>query len=240
MQTGSNSIEYRVLDTEGQIRWIHATGTVVPGDSYEETRVVGVMMDITERRRASEHSQFLADALTELTRSLDYRAAIIGVATTAVPRFSAMSAVVLVRNGQFPGEVVALRHRGANRVGMLESLQATLEERPDEPGPVAQAIRSGTPLFLSSITSGQLDRMSLSGAHREALRVLDLSAAMCIPLSARGTALGGWCSPQDRGRTFGRGYFAVAVELGRRVSRAIENSLLLERPSTVKETSAGK
>ena len=229
MRNGSNEAEYRVLGSDGQTRWMHATGTVIRAESGAIDRVVGVMMDVSERRRASAHSEFLADATAQLARSFDYRTNVAGLAAAAVPRFADMAAVVLVDRGEFPGEVVALQHRDPASIGLLKELQTILAGMPEQAGLLAQAIRSGTPLYMSSISEEQLARMALSEAHHRALSSLRLSSAICIPLTARGSTFGGLIFGQESGRTFDSEDFALATELGRRAAIAVENALLLEQ-----------
>jgi len=229
LREGRNELDYRISDADGQVRWIHATGTLIRGEAGTAPRVAGVMMDVSQRRKAADHSRFLADATAELARSLDYRANVAGLARVAVPSFADMAAAVLVSNGEFPGEVAALHHRDPGQLAGLEHLRSVLYSMPDRPGALAQSIRSGTPLFLSSLGTEQLDRMALSEEHLAAIRALDVSALICVPLSARGTPLGGLVFAQAGGRRFEADDFALASELGRRASLAIENALLLEQ-----------
>lgn len=48
------NIEYRILRPDGSIRWLLARGKVVYDDHNRPVRVVGVTMDITDRKRADE------------------------------------------------------------------------------------------------------------------------------------------------------------------------------------------
>ncbi|HZO91258.1 MAG TPA: PAS domain S-box protein [Chthonomonadaceae bacterium] len=54
------SIEFRVLPPEGSSRWIAAYGKVFSDNAGKAVRVVGVLMDITERGKAAETQQRLA------------------------------------------------------------------------------------------------------------------------------------------------------------------------------------
>ncbi len=51
------NIEYRVVGADGEARWIELRGLVSYDDDGCPTRLVGVHIDITERKRAEEHLQ---------------------------------------------------------------------------------------------------------------------------------------------------------------------------------------
>ena len=226
-ERGFNEVDYRVVDGDGRIRWIRATGNIAgePGSA----RVVGVIMDVSERRAAADHNAFLAEATAGLGSSMDYRATVASIADAAVPQFCAISCVVLIRDGQVPGEVVRLRHAKPEREGLVEGVHAILDANPETPGALARAIRAGEPLFVPSAPPSRFTEFAISSGHFQALEALEVSAIICIPLTARGMTLGGLVFAQDEGRAFTQADFDVAAEVGRRASVAIENGLLLEQ-----------
>jgi|GEM_PF-2386448 len=61
-------IEFRIIDPEGQIRWVSRRGQVFRGPAGKPVRMIGVGMDITERKRAEVESR-------RLTRELQRRVA---------------------------------------------------------------------------------------------------------------------------------------------------------------------
>jgi signal transduction histidine kinase len=61
---GSGELEHRIVSPNG-VRWIYSRGQIV-GEPGKPTRLIGINMDITERRK-------LEDDLRELTRTLEHR-----------------------------------------------------------------------------------------------------------------------------------------------------------------------
>ena len=80
---GTFEIEFRVLGPDGAIRWLQSRGEGEPGSGDLPGRIVGVNLDITERREAEER-QWL------LMRELDHRAknalAVVQAALRLTPR----------------------------------------------------------------------------------------------------------------------------------------------------------
>ncbi|AKT36105.1 PAS domain-containing protein [Chondromyces crocatus] len=68
-QGTTTSLEYRVRDRRGEIRWWHELGRAIPGDVPGILRVVGLIRDITDAKRAHEHAERRA-ALLDYTQSL--------------------------------------------------------------------------------------------------------------------------------------------------------------------------
>lgn len=226
---GSNRLEVRVLADSGETKWIQATGTAIRDEAGTVGRVVGVMMDVTERRRAAEHTEFLADATAQLAVSMDYRTNVAGIAQKAVPRFADMCIVALVVEGEATAELVSAVHRDPSRATMFQEVFEALQNAPDRRGFVAQAVQTGEAVFAPNVTTEQLVEVAVSEAHRQLLRELNPTSIICVPLQVRQSPLGALVFANDSSRRFDAADFALAKELGRRTSLAIENASLLEQ-----------
>jgi PAS domain S-box-containing protein len=53
-EVGDYRAQYRVLPPDGSVRWIASRGRVLPDEKGEPQRIIGVVIDITEVRRAEE------------------------------------------------------------------------------------------------------------------------------------------------------------------------------------------
>jgi diguanylate cyclase (GGDEF)-like protein/PAS domain S-box-containing protein len=65
---GPFTFEYRLIATDGRVVWFRDSATVVAGADGRDAVIQGVMLDITERREAEEHAEFVSyhDRLTGL------------------------------------------------------------------------------------------------------------------------------------------------------------------------------
>jgi PAS domain S-box-containing protein len=59
---GSYEVEYRIQLPDGTTRWIHGRGQCVPAEDGGVTRLVGVSMDVTERKQAQQLFELAAEA----------------------------------------------------------------------------------------------------------------------------------------------------------------------------------
>ena len=224
---GQNKFEYRVLAGDGRVRWIEGNGTALRPPGGPVDCVVAVVMDVTERRRAAERGQFLAEATAELGLSLEYESALANVARFAVPRFADVAAVYLQGHRGAEGRVVAAFHDEAVRPELLASLQEIIAS--EQKTVIGTMVRSGQPAFIKSMASVHFDTAAVSPAHLELLRELNPSSLICTPLATHGANLGMLIFVDRNGREFDLEDRDVATELGRRAALAIENAQLLEQ-----------
>lgn len=72
MRTGEyDELEHRILDGEGNIRWIRARGQVQKNDRGTVVRMLGTAQDVTERRIAEEYERELRDAEIRQKQALE-------------------------------------------------------------------------------------------------------------------------------------------------------------------------
>ena len=62
-------IEYRIVRSGGEVRWIELRSFISYTDGWAPDRVVGVNIDITERKRAEEHLQAIMPSSTTASRT---------------------------------------------------------------------------------------------------------------------------------------------------------------------------
>ena len=69
---GGYEIEYRIRLPDGNVRWIGGRGRCLPGSDGKSTRLLGVSMDITERKQAEELFHLATEASPSGTVLIDH------------------------------------------------------------------------------------------------------------------------------------------------------------------------
>lgn len=65
VEKGGDDTEYRIVRTDGEVRWVRELSASVTGPEGEALQLVGSIEDVTHRHRAAEQEQFLQRELRE-------------------------------------------------------------------------------------------------------------------------------------------------------------------------------
>jgi GAF domain-containing protein len=170
--------------------------------------------------------RFRADVSQLLDAALDPRATLDGVARLAVPDLAELCVVDLLQDGQIQGAGVAsaVNPEIAERI---RALRATVPLDPQGPHPVAVAARTGQVQFVPSADDEQLRAFSAgSEVHLQTMRELRYSAAIIVPLIARGRTLGVLSLLHLGDRRYTQDDLAAVIEVAGRAALAIDNARL--------------
>jgi two-component sensor histidine kinase/PAS domain-containing protein len=121
---GAYHIEYRIVPPSGGIRWLASHGILMPGDeAAAPPRMIGIIQDITERKRRETSLRELAAARELLVREADHRIK------------NSLQLVISLLNVQLrgitdPAAVEALRG-AASRVGAIAASHLALQGSAD-------------------------------------------------------------------------------------------------------------
>ncbi|MCY1017693.1 GAF domain-containing protein [Pyxidicoccus sp. MSG2] len=204
------------VETEGQ----HRDGTPIqvalwtarvcpPGGPVQ---CLGILVDITGRRRSEDAQRFLAGAGGVLAASLEQEETLERVAHLAVPAYAEACGVFLADEA---GEArcVATACAGSSAPGstQAQALEAAAQAVP-APGleVVSRAMASGEPALHPGL------ELDASG---------DARAWLCVPLQVRGQTLGALTFVTSR-RPYDARDLELAQELSRRAALAIDNARL--------------
>lgn len=209
--------------------------SVYPARSHDELLGAGVVMvDITGRKRAEEHSRFMAEASELLNSSLEHEVIFSHLARLAVPRLADWCAIEEAEGGEI--RLIAVAHVDPEKVRRGWELRRRYMEKLDTPYGVFEVIRTGEPLLFPEIP----DSVLVEGAQGDEellriLRELGMKSAMVVPLVYRGKALGGiTLVSAESGRRYTERDLEFVGELARRAAAAIANARLFaaERRTT--------
>jgi PAS domain S-box-containing protein len=229
LRAGENwSGEFLVRRRDGTTFPAFVTDSPVLDDRGNLKAIIGVSVDITERKRVEQSLRFLADASATLGNVVDYQSTLQKVAALAVPYFADWSAVdVLNEDGSL--RRLAVAHQDANKVSLAHELMRDYPPDPQSPVGAFAVLRTGKPELVGEIT----DEMLVAGAkderHLRLIRSLGLKSYICVPLAVSGKTLGLLTfATAESGRIYTDADLALATDLAHRAEVAVENTRLYQ------------
>jgi PAS domain S-box-containing protein len=222
----SYEIEYRFRRYDGAYRWFIGRANPVRDASGTIVEWVGTCTDIDDQKRDNEILQFLVEASTLLTASLDYQATLAQLANLAVPRMADWCAIDILEDGRL--RRLAVAHADPAKVALAHELEQIAPPfDPDAPRGVAAVLRTGEPEMLPVIDE-DLIRASIDDPQLlSAMLTLGLRSSMTVPLRTRDATIGAiTLVAAESGRHFTQTDLRLALELAHRAASAIENAQL--------------
>ncbi len=221
-ESSEQLVRYRIRAT-GEERWSVVRANPVLGADGEVVLAVSVIHDVTETKLAEERLRFLGQGSEMLNETLEVERTLAAVADLAVPSFAGHVTVDLYQDGVL--RCVGARHLDPAKTQLMFRLRETYPPTVDA-HPVQRALRTGEPQFIPDVQAEAVS-MAHDPEHTRAIHELGNESGIVVPLTARGRTFGaitfGTVPPQPR---FTESDFELAVELGRRASVALDNSLL--------------
>ena len=219
--------EFRVVWPDGELHWLHSKVHVLPGEDGKPEVLVGLVSDITVRRRRELASEYLSRASLVLAGSMDTAETLREVAELAIPELGDWCAVHLVGPDGTP-EQVAVAHQRPDQVALVGELQRRYPPDPDGPTGVPAVVRTGRAELYPEISDELLQRGARDADHLRLMRALRLRSVMIVPMVARARTVGAMTFAfAGGGREYGTEELELAEELGRRAGLAVENARLL-------------
>jgi PAS domain S-box-containing protein len=207
---------------------------VLPAQTLDVlTAVAGMVGQGVERKRAQEalivrerYLRFLAAASEELASSLDYETTLARVATLAVPELAAWC-VVDVAAADGWGPLYAVAHVDPEQISLARDMRRRYPPVPSSARGPAAVLREGKPELIREVTDDVLQSYARDPEHLRLLRALRIHSYMCVPMIARGRAVGTiTLGGSDPRRPFSTEDLAAAEEVARRAAAAVENARL--------------
>ena len=187
------------------------------------------MLSANESLRASEQQvRFLSEASLLLASSLDYNTTLQRVAKLAVPHFADWCVVdMLDENGVLQRLVAA--HVDAAKEQRSREAHSRYASNPDTPAGPYHVARTGQPEMVADITDQLLRATARDEEHYRLLKDVGLKSYICVPLIAREQIMGVITLVlTETSRRYEDGNLALAQELARRASLAVDNARLYE------------
>jgi signal transduction histidine kinase/PAS domain-containing protein len=218
-------VEFRVVWPDRSVHWLLAMGDVF-FERGEPVRMIGVNMDITERKLIEQNLDFLAQASKLLSSSLDYETTLAAVAQLGVPRIADWCAVdMLAETGAI--EQLAIAHVDPAQVEWARELNKANPPDPDAPTGVPHVLRTGRSEFYPEITDAMLVASTRSEEELALARRLRLTSIMVVPLVVQEKVIGAMTFVSaESGRRYTRADLVMAEEVASRAALAVANARL--------------
>ncbi|GEM_PF-639573 len=220
--------EYRLVRPDGTVHWVEARGRAIRNDRGEPIHMMGICMEVTERKRIEHDLRFLADASRSLASLKDWQSTLQSIAQMAVPHFADWCVVYMNgENGQ--PEPFALSHADPSKRTVAEDLHQRFPPQLDPATGIYRAIHSGESMLVPLVDDAMLQKHAHGAEHLEILRGLGLKSYVCVPLSIRDRVIGAMLFVSaESGRRYDATDLSVAEDLAHRVAVTIENAWLYE------------
>lgn len=119
LQGRDHHIEYRILWPDGSLHWLESRGRLFRDDAGEPIRMIGICLDISERKHTEQTLLFLAESSKSLSSLVDYKSTLQKIASLSVPHFADWCAVDMLEDD---GSVqrLAVAHADSTKVSSLQ------------------------------------------------------------------------------------------------------------------------
>jgi len=227
------NIEEPVTGADGNTLWTATYKTPYRDRRGEITGLVGITIDITDRKRAEEqirvHAarlQVLAEASRRFSEAiLDFQALLDEVSQRIAQLLGDACVIrLLSEDGQWL-ELVAVYHPNPEAIALIREILSASPQRINE-GLTSSVMQTGQPLLIPVVSQEELH----ASAKQEYLPYLDrfgVNSILIVPLRVRGRVIGVLHLSRDRpGRPYTVDDLVFLQDLADRAALAIDNARL--------------
>jgi PAS domain S-box-containing protein len=246
--SGEHGHEYRIIRPDGTIRWVEGHGRSIENEEGNVVGLLGVARDITERRLAEvereqllaaeaaarglaeaarNRVQFLSEATSALTESVELRSRLEALAELVVPQFSDGCGIYLLDDDGQP-RLQVLRHSDPDVAAALVSLDERFPIWLDAPHGTGAAIRERTTSWVRDLTPQLLEAATVDEEQRAELASIGLQSLVAVPLVGSDVVIGAVNFFMTGDRDLSEDDVRLAEELCLRAGIAVENAQLAE------------
>ena len=235
--------EYRILHEDGTERWALAFGRMHfagEGGAPNAAQLIGTVLDITDRKYAEVRQRVLARVGGDLLLAGNESIALQRLVDAAVADLADWAVVDVIEPDRRTARRAAMAHADPAKVDVMREMAARYPPDPSRPTLGREALATGKPQLYSAVDDALIAAMAQDAEQGRLARLMGARSAMVVPLQTREGPFGVAAFGSGR-RSFSRDDLAVAEEIGRRASLAVENARLVDtakRAQTEAERSA--
>ncbi|HEY9619298.1 MAG TPA: response regulator [Crinalium sp.] len=222
--------EYRIIWSDGGLHWIVSKGRGIFDTTGTAVRMLGVALDITERKRAEEQMHFLTEASSVLNASIDYKTTLVNIAHLMVPTLADFCYFdVLTPEGKL--QRVARHHIDPDKREWFSQIQTHIPPQDFTEHPVIYALKTGKTVLIPHVSDGWMQKAATSPEHLQFMRDSRLRSLMTVPLIANNHTLGALtlCFASESSRHYTTDELTLAEEVAYRAALALENAQLYQQ-----------
>lgn len=221
------SLEKRYIRKNGSIVWVNLTSSAVWDDNGQPKYALGIIEDISERKRVETTQNFLVEASTLLAASFDYEIALKSVANLAVPTLADWC-IVDVFQEDWSSKQIAIAIADPTKQNTLDEIRRRYPPKARTKQLVEQ-LGLGISIFYPELSDYNFVQMAQNEEHLQLLRRLGISSLMVIPVRSRGQLFGAISFfTAESGRHYQQTDLALAEDIARRAAIAIDNARLYQ------------
>ena len=222
--------EMFIRRTDGERGVIEATAAPIRNAEGTIVAAVVVVLDVTERRRATERQAMLLRVGDVLDSALGVDERLERLARLLVPELADYVKIELLESaGRRP---VAIAHQDPERESLMRRLRETMTLGEEAHVGMAATFARGEALLAPDIMPETVARQAAERAGASAgelMQAIGPRSQVVVPLRARGRVLGALSlTMAESGRRYGEADLDLARDIGLRAGLAVDNARLFE------------
>ncbi len=227
VQSGrEHRLEYRLVWPDGSLHWVEARGKLFTDAAGKPSHMIGVCMEVTQRKRMERDLRMLAEASRSTISLGDADSTLQAIARQAVPDFADWC---IIHTADSEGQLQPLPvfHNRPEKASHMEELCQRYPSLLKEECRIGEVFATGEPYLLEDVAEAMPGGRSSAPEHAAVLKKLSLRSILCVPLSLRDRNLGVMTFlTSEAGRRYRPSDRAVAQDLAHRAAVAAENTRL--------------
>ena len=237
------------ITRHGTRRIIAWTATPVAGRNGTVEYVISTGIDVTEQKRAEQEreqyireqsarseaeaharrTEFLADASSVLSSSMDYEKILLTIPRLATPMLADFCFVCVAEPEDSIFRIQTSQFDSSQQ-DTLQQLHAHTSGFDRLDGTLADVIKAGKSILMQNTSESELKQLLESSSHFAPLRERHIRSAMFVPFQSGGRVLGVMgLLRSESNRDYGSDDLLVAEDLARRAALALDNSRLYQQ-----------
>src|SRR5215211_484213 len=216
--------EYRILHEDGTEHWALAFARMhFEGESgaASATQLIGTGLDITDRKHAEARQRLLARVGGDLLLAGDESVALQRLVDAAVADLADWAVVDVIEPDGRTARRAAMAHTDPAKMDVVREMATRYPPDPTRPTLGREALATGKAQLYAAVDDTLIAAMAHDAEQGRLARIMGVRSAMVVPLQTREGPFGAGR------RVFSRDDLAVAEEIGRRASLAVENARLV-------------